>query len=88
MTKENTNWQRFKNFIKANIGLANIIAAALLVELVSGVMYYSAQNIIHKTVEKLIEREMNAIYLCIRNKLAKVEVTVDNMAWVVADGLD
>ena len=81
-------WQRFINFIKANISLVNIIAAALLVELVSGVMYYSAQNIIHKTVEKLIEREMNAIYLCIRNKLAKVEVTVDNMSWVVADGLD
>ena len=88
MTKGKTNWQKFKNFIRANISLVNIIAAALLVELVSGVMYYSAQNIIHKTVEKLIEREMNAIYLCIRNKLAKVEVTVDNMAWVVADGLD
>ena len=88
MTKEKTTWQKFRSFMKANIGLANIIAAALLVELVSGVMYYSAQNIIHKTVEKLIEREMNAIYLCIRNKLAKVEITVDNMAWVMADALD
>ena len=63
MTKENTIWQRFRSFIKANIGLVNIIAAALLVEVVSGVMYYSAQNIIHKTVERLIDREMNAIYL-------------------------
>ena len=88
MTKENTIRQRFRSFIKANIGLVNIIAAALLVEVVSGVMYYSAQNIIHKTVERLIDREMNAIYLCIRNKLAKVETTVDNMAWVMADALD
>ena len=88
MTKENTIRQRFRSFIKANIGLVNIIAAALLVEVVSGVMYYSAQNIIHKTVERLIDREMNAIYLCIRNKLAKVEITVDNMAWVMADALD
>ena len=31
---------------------------------------------------------MNAIYLCIRNKLSKVEVTVDNMAWVVTDDLE
>ena len=74
--------------MKANISLVNIIAAALLVEMVSGVMYYSAQNIIHKTAERLIEREINALYLCIRNKLAKVEVTVDNMAWVVVEGLE
>ena len=80
-------WVRMKHLMKTNTGLVNIIAAALLVELVSGVMYYSAQNIIHRTVERLIDREMNAIYLCIRNNLAKVEVTVDNMAWVVKDGL-
>ena len=73
--------------VRNNLPLTLIIGAALLLELTSGVLYYSAQNIIHRTVEKLIEREMNAIYLCIRNKLAKVEVTVDNMAWVVADDL-
>ena len=81
-------WKRFRNFIKAHINLVNIIAAALLVEVVSGVMYYSAQDIIHRTVEKLIDREMNAIYLCIRNKLAQVEVAVDNMSWVVTEGLE
>ena len=74
--------------VRHNLPLTLIIGAALLLELTSGVLYYSAQNIIHRTVEKLIEREMNAIYLCIRNKLAKVEVTVDNMAWVVADDLE
>ena len=74
--------------VRNNLPLTLIIGAALLLELTSGVLYYSAQNIIHRTVEKLIEREMNAIYLCIRNKLAKVEVTVDNMAWVVADDLE
>ena len=75
--------------VRHNLPLTLIIGAALLLlELTSGLLYYSAQNIIHNTVEKLIEREMNAIYLCIRNKLAKVEVTVDNMAWVVADDLE
>lgn len=74
--------------IRNNLPLTLIIGAALLLELTSGVMYYSAQHIIHNTVERLTEREMNAIYLCVRNQLAKVEVTVDNMAWVVADGLD
>ena len=81
-------WKRFRNFIKTHINLVNIIAAALLVEVASGVMYYSAQDIIHRTVEKLIDREMNAIYLCIRNKLAQVEVAVDNMTWVVSEGLE
>ena len=81
-------WYPLGKIVKAHLPLTLIIVAALLVELTSGLLYYSAQDIIHKTVEKLIEREMNAIYLCIRNKLAKVEVTVENMSWVVADGLD
>ena len=79
MAQKESTWEWLKAFLKDNISLVNIIAAALLVELVSGVMYYSAQNIIHRTAERLIEREISAIYLCIRNKLAKVEVTVDNM---------
>ena len=81
-------WNRLNRVVRHNLPLTLIIGAALLLELTSGALYYSAQDIIHKTAEKLIEREMNAIYLCIRNKLAKVEVTVDNIAWVVADGLD
>ena len=81
-------WKRLSGVIRHNLPLTLIIGAALLLELTSGVLYYSAQTIIHRTVEKLIEREMNAIYLCIRNKLAEVEVTVDNMTWVVADDLE
>ena len=83
------NWmKRLRSFMKSHTSLTVIIAAALLLELTTGVMYYAAQNIIQRTVERLVQREMNAIYLCIRNKLAKVEVTVDNMAWVVNEGLD
>ena len=73
--------------MKSNIKLAVIVAAALLVELTTGVIYYSAQDIIHKTMERLVEREMNSIFLSIRNQLAKVEVTVDNMEWVVNESL-
>ena len=61
--------------VRENIPLTIIIVAALLLEVTSGVMYYSAQRIIHRTVEKLIDREMNALFLCIRTKLARVEVT-------------
>ena len=88
MGSEKSIWNRINGVVRHNLPLTLIIGAALLLELTSGVLYYSAQTIIHRTVEKLIEREMNAIYLCIRNKLAKVEVTVDNMAWVVADDLE
>ena len=83
------SWMKLlRSFMKSKTSLTVIIAAALLLELTTGVMYYAAQNIIQRTVERLVQREMNAIYLCIRNKLAKVEVTVDNMAWVVKEGLD
>ena len=82
-----TFWERLVHVLRTNISLTVIVVAALLLELTTGVMYYSAQNIIQRTVERLVQREMNAIYLCIRNQLAKVEVTVDNMAWVVTDDL-
>ena len=78
-----TFWERLMHVLRTNISLTVIVVAALLLELTTGVMYYSAQNIIQRTVERLVQREMNAIYLCIRNQLAKVEVTVDNMTWVV-----
>ena len=74
--------------VKENIPLTLIIGAALLLELTTGVMYYSAQDIIQRTVEKLTVSEMNNIYLTINNKLTRIEVTVDNMSWVVTDGLD
>ena len=50
-------------------------------------MFYTAQTIIQRTMERLVKREMNSIYLGIRNQLAKVEVTLDNMAWVVTDDI-
>ena len=87
ITKEGW-WKRLRNFIKANTSLTVIIAAALLLELTTGVMYYAAQNIIQHNVERLAEREMNALHLSIRNKLAPVEVTLDNMAWVVTDDIN
>ena len=74
--------------VKENIPLTLIIGAALLLELTTGVMYYSAQDIIQRTVEKLTVSEMNNIYLTINYKLTRIEVTVDNMSWVVTDGLD
>ena len=86
--KNESVWNRLSQAVKNNLPLTVIVVAAVLLELTMGVMYYSAQNIIQNIMERLVEREMNAIYLCIQNKLSKVEVTVDNMAWVVSESLD
>ena len=79
--------ERLKQVIKKYLSLTVIVAAAVLLELATGVMYYASQRIIQKTMERLVEREMNAIDLSIRNQLAQVEVTLDNMAWVVSGKL-
>ena len=81
-------WKRFNHFMKANTSLTVIISAVLLLELMTGIMFYAAQNFIQRTMERMVGVEMNAIYLCIRNKLANVEVTIDNMSWVVSEGLE
>ena len=81
-------WKQLLRFLKIHNSLTIVIAAALLLELTTGVMYYAAQSIIQRTMEELVEREMNAIYLSIRNRLAQVEVTLDDMAWVVSDNLE
>ncbi len=80
--------KRFARFMKANTSLTIIISAVLLMELMTGFMFYSAQNFIQRTMERMVGVEMNAIYLCIRNKLANVEVTIDNMSWVVSESLE
>ena len=83
-----TNTRRLRAFIKANTSLTVIISAVLLLELMMGFMFYAAQNFIQRTMERMVGVEMNAIYLCIRNKLANIEVTIDNMSWVVSEGLE
>lgn len=47
-----------KKFIRTNTSLAVIILAALLLELTTGILYYSAQNIIQQNLERL--RRINA----------------------------
>ena len=89
--KETTHkswWEQIKRFLRANTSLTVIIAAALLLELTTGILYYAAQNTIQQNVQRIIQREMNALNLCIRNKLAKIEVTLDNMSWVVNRDLE
>lgn len=65
-----------------------IIVAAVLIEVTAGVMYFTSQRIIQNTMERLVQTEMNAIYLCVRNKLIPVEVTIYNYAWVISGYLD
>ena len=73
--------------MRNNLPLAVIVVATVLMVLAMGGMYYAAQKIVQRDMEQLVERDMNAIYLRIRNQLSKVEVTLDNMAWVVVDDL-
>ena len=92
MNKTATNYKdwrkRLNSFMKANTSLTIIISAVLLLELMMGVMFYAAQNFIQKTMERMVGIEMNAIHLSIRDKLANIEVTIDNMSWVVSEGLE
>ena len=76
------NARKLSSLIKANTSLTVIISAVLLLELMMGIMFYAAQNFIQRTMERMVGVEMNAIYLCIRNKLANVEVTIDNMSLI------
>ena len=78
---------RFLEVIKKNLSLSIIIAAAILHVLIVVFMSYTSHNIIQETMEQLVEREMAGIYLGIRNHLTKIEITVDNMSWVVRDDL-
>ena len=74
-----TFWERLVHVLRTNISLTVIVVAALLLELTTGVMYYSAQNIIQRTVERLVESEMNVIFLNLRNQLDKAMVTTDSV---------
>ena len=80
--------QRAMQLKKGHFGLIGIIVAAVLIEVTAGAMYYTSQRIIQSTMERLVKTEMNAIYLCVRNKLVPVEVTIYNEAWVVSDYLN
>lgn len=80
-------WKILIIVLKKHLGLTAIIAAALLLEITSSVMNYVNHNIIQDTMERLVEQEMNSIFFRIHNQLSKVEVTLDNMAWVVKDDL-
>ena len=81
-------WGRLNKFFTSNMSLTGIIAAALLLVMSWGIMYYSAQDAIRQTMEKMVDREMNSIYLTIHNKLSGVEVIIDNYAWVVSGDLE
>ena len=74
-------------FLKTHTSLTVIIVAALLIELTTGIIYYNSQDIIKRTTIRVMERENNALLLCIRNKLQEVEVVLDNMSWIVTDDL-
>ena len=65
-----------------------IVAAALLVELTSAGLYYSAQHIIWQTNERLVMQEMKSIAMNVRKQLAKVEVVMNNYAWVVGGDIE
>ena len=80
-------WAWTKDLIKSNSNLIVIVVAALLIELTTGVIYYNSQDIIERTTIQVMERENNALYLSIRNKLAEVEVVLNNMSWIVTDDL-
>lgn len=88
LKKANNTQKRLNDAPRTKLSLNVIVAAAVLLGLTMGVMFYTSHKMLQQTVEQLVVREMNAIYLCIRNKLAKVEVIMDNMAWVTYENLE
>ena len=72
-------WSRLGKVIRNHLSLMVVLGAALLLELTSGVMYYSAQDIIQRTVERLVDSEMNVISLNLRNQLDKAMVVTDSV---------
>ena len=70
---------RLQAYMKSHISLTVIISAVILLETMVGIMFVSAQNFIQRTMERMVEAEMNGIYLSIRNKLTTVEVATGNM---------
>ena len=50
-----------KSFKHSNTSLTVIISAVLLLELMMGFMFYSAQAFIQRTMERMVGVEMNAI---------------------------
>ena len=80
-------WAKLQGVVRRNLGLTAIIAAAFLLGIASAVMGYINHTILQDTMENLVDQEMHAILYRIRNQLSKVEVTLNNMSWVVTDDL-
>lgn len=75
MRKKDTGKEGWKKqlryFVNTYTGLIIIAGAALLIELMTGIMFYTAQNYVQRTMELLQCREMNAVYLSILLSILK-----------------
>ncbi len=74
--------------LRLSSSLDIIIAAAVLLLATTGVMYFSAQRMTQKTMEQLEQSELNSVAMSIRKQLAKVEVAVNNMDWLLQRSLN
>ena len=81
-------WKKVRDFFKTHSNLTVILAAALLLELTTGVLYYNAQNIIHEMMGRLVRQEMKGIAMNIRKQLSKAEVVINNYTWVVTGDIE
>ncbi len=80
-------WRRSIHFVKIRLSLFVISIEAVFVMLITGVMYLSSEEAGLKLIGMLMDSEMDVITLTIRKNLAKVQSTVENVTWVVADDL-
>ena len=68
---------------RKHLPLTVIVVAAVLLELTTGAMYFAARDLLRGAMERLLQRDMIAIAMSIRGQLARVEVAVDNMDWIL-----
>lgn len=80
-------WKKLKVLMREHLSLTVIVVAALMLQITMAVMSYQAQSFVQTSMERTVDKEMDAINLGIRNKLGKVEVTTYNVAWLVGDKL-
>ncbi len=82
------NWlKKLKDSLLNRSGLLIIIAAAVLIEIISAIQSWYAAEGIRKEVQRSARGELRMKSLEIKNIMTAVEVAVNNMAWALEEQL-
>jgi len=80
-TSKGNGWERFRHFLKSHSSLTVIIAAAILLQTITAVQYYSTRNLLADELEKRAESEMTTKAVIVKNALNMAENTLNGHLW-------